>query len=662
MIFFNVNAEELLSIFARSGENIAIIDRNGATYIAPDGQLDEIIVFGNRSLRLEEFGHLPDELLIRLKVGKRVSILLDDESCTENSVSAFARAYPLRFSGFIRIGNPTNGVESIARYIKVDGGETDKWPKAALFDGCIGNDAKEFFENWHAIQNSKDILVLKPNQETTLPRADNFKNAQISTSEEIKGSSLYVLKNVFKSIDIINGKDAAEQGTACALFIIEGENNISTDSENLGTATRVIRVECDLEIISPRFARFLLDHLLYKSEISKNDLFNSNVFVEFFDKIVQVPRRFAQAATINFISSYDSFHPFASSQSELRGQLTPNFTDHELLMRSACRLKQISIEHRWSALQQLSYDLPAPVAHCIAAFFTRDDAEHRGRVAGKLLDVAIELHTLVAVSVATDSFMPHAKSNAVAALTKAKKATLGTWIDSTLNPIVACYSRERIRLLSGAPETNLSRLGPGGVYAMDGLFGVNTFIAIKEMQRVRNDEGQAHAGLGHEAQSEQLAEQVVNAFISYFEATRVLWATLSLNYCRSISTDLSDRKATFNQLSGSSYLLPNKQFIVPEDFDFTPGQLALMPNRNLAEADRFLPIHVVALYYAPKPKAFEPIFVYFFNQMLAQPTGAFSIVLNNYSYIEESRKIFASNDKEISNLSQLLFPETISHT
>lgn len=197
---------------------------------------------------------------------------------------------------------------------------------------------------------------------------------------------------------------------------------------------------------------------------------------------------------------------------------------------------------------------------------------------------------------------------------------------------------------------------------MDGLFGVNTFSAIKEMQRVRNDEGQAHAGLGHEAQSEQLAEQVVNAFISYFEATRVLWATLSLNYCRSISTELSDRKATFNQLSGSSYLLPNKQFIVPEDFDFTPGQLALMPNRNLAEADRFLPIHVVALYYAPKPIAFEPIFVYFFNQMLAQPNGTFSIVLNNYSYIEASRKIFSSNDKEISHLTQLLLPGAPSHS
>lgn len=662
MAHLKVNADELLNIFARSGENVAIIDSNGATYIAPEGPLDEIIVFGNRSLRLEEFGHLPDELLIRLKVGKRVSILLDDEFCTENSVGAFVRANPLRFSGFVRIGNPTNDVGSIARYIKVDGGNTDKWPKAALFDGCIGNDAKEFFENWHSIHSSKEILVLKPNQETTLPSAENFKNARISTSEDNKASCLYVLKNIFKSIDLINGKDAAEQGNACALFIIEGKNNISADTENLSAATRVVRLECDLEIISPRFARFLLDHLLNKSEISQNDLFNSDVFAEFFDKIVQIPRRFAQAATINFISSYDSFHPFANSQSELRVQLSPNFADHELLMRSACRLKQISIEHRWSALQQLSYDLPAPVAHCIAAFFTRDDAEHRGRVAGKLLDVAIELHTLVAVSVATDSFMPHAKGAAVAALTKAKKATLGTWIDSLLNPIVSCYSRERIRLLSGAPETNLSRLGPGGVYAMDGLFGVNTFNAIKEMQRVRNDEGQAHAGLGHEAQSEQLAEQVVNAFISYFEATRVLWATLSLNYCRTISTDLSDRKATFNQLSGSSYLLPNKQFIVPEDFDFTPGQLTLMPNRNLAEADRFLPIHVVSLYYAPKPKAFEPIFIYFFNQMLAQPNGSFSIVLNNYSYIEESRKTFSSNDKEISNLSQLLFPGTISHS
>ena len=661
MTRFNVNAGELLKTFAQSGESVAIIDRNGATYIAPDGPLDEIIIFGNRSLGVEEFGQLPDELLGRLKVGKRVSILLDDKSSSENPVSDFVRAYSLKFNGFVRIGNPTNDIESIARYTKVDGGESDKWPRAALYDGCIGNNAEEFLENWHAIQISKDILVLKPNQETTLPRADSFKKAQISTPEDNKGSNLYVLKNVFKSIDIISGKEAAEQGNACALFIIEGENNISVDTDNLGAATRVIRVECDLEIISPRFARFLLDHLLHKSEISQNELFNSNVFVEFFDKIVQIPRRFAQAATINFISSYDSFHPFANSQSELRGQLSPNFTDHELLMRSACRLKQISIEHRWSALQQLSYDLPAPVAHCIAAFFTRDDAEHRGRVASKLLDVAIELHTLVAVSVATDSFMPHAKSTAVAALTKAKKATLGTWIDSILNPIVSCYSRERIRLLSGAPETNLSRLGPGGVYAMDGLFGVNTFIAIKEMQRVRNDEGQAHAGLGHEAQSEQLAEQVVNAFISSFEATRVLWATLSLNYCRSISTDLSDRKATFNQLSGSSYLLPNKQFIVPEDFDFTPGQLALMPNRNLAETDRFLPIHVVALYYAPKPKAFEPIFVYFFNQMVAQPNATFSIVLNNYSYIEESRKTFASNDKEISNLSQLLFPATISH-
>jgi hypothetical protein len=656
MVHFKANAQEVLKIFAQSGENIAVIDRNGATYVAADGALDEIIVFGNRSLKFEEFDQLPDELLVRLKIGKRVSILLDHKSSTENSVSAFVRAYPLRFTGFIRIGNPTNDVESIARYIKVDGGQTDKWPKGALFDGCIGNDAKEFCEHWHEMQSSRDIVVLKPNQETTLPRADSFKNAQCSASEDNKSASLYVLKNAFKSIDIINGKEAAEQGTACALFIVEGGNSISADTENLSADARVIRVECDLEIISPRFARFLLDHLLHQSEISQNELFNSNVFVEFFNKIVQIPRRFAQAATINFITSYDSFHPFANSQSLLRGQLSPNFRDYELLMRSACRLKQISIEHRWSALQQLSYDLPAPVAHCIAAFFTRDDAEHRGRVAGKLLDAAIELHTLVAVSVATDSFMPHAKSTAVAALTKAKKATLGTWIDSIFNPIVACYSRERIRLLSGAPETNLSRLGPGGIYAMDGLFGVNTFIAIKEMQRVRNDEGQAHAGLGHEAQSEQLAEQVVNAFISYFEATRVLWATLSLNYCRSISTDLSDRKATFNQLSGSSYLLPNKQFIVPEDFDFMPGQLALMPNRNLAEQDRFLPIHVTALYYAPKPKAFEPIFVYFFNQMLAQPNGTFSIILNNYSYIEESRKIFASHDKEILNLSQLLFP------
>lgn len=662
MAHFNVNAGELLNTFAQSGESVAIIDRNGATYIAPDGPLDEIIVFGNRSLGVEDFGHLPDELLARLKVGKRVSVLLDYKSSSENPVCAFVSPHPLRFNGFIRIGNPTNEIESIARYTKVEGGETDKWPKAALYDGSIGNETIEFFENWHAIQNTKDILVLKPNQETTLPRAESFRNALIATSEDNKGSNLYVLKNVFKSIDIISGKEAAEQGTACALFITEGGNNISLGTENLGAATRVIRAECDLEIISPRFARFLLDHLLHKSEFTQNELFNSNVFVEFFDKIVQVPRRFAQAATINFISSYDSFHPFANSQSELRGQLSPSFTDHELLMRSACRLKQISIEHRWSALQQLSYDLPAPVAHCIAAFFTRDDAEHRGRVASKLLDVAIELHTLVAVSVATESFMPHAKSTAVTALTKAKKATLGTWIDSILNPIAACYSRERMRLLSGAPETNLSRLGPGGVFAMDGLFGVNTFSAIKEMQRVRNDEGQAHAGLGHEAQSEQLAEQVVNAFISYFEATRVLWATLSLNYCRSISTELSDRKATFNQLSGSSYLLPNKQFIVPEDFDFTPGQLALMPNRNLAEADRFLPIHVVALYYAPKPIAFEPIFVYFFNQMLAQPNGTFSIVLNNYSYIEASRKIFSSNDKEISHLTQLLLPGAPSHS
>jgi hypothetical protein len=47
--------------------------------------------------------------------------------------------------------------------------------------------------------------------------------------------------------------------------------------------------------------------------------------------------------------------------------------------------------------------------------------------------------------------------------------------------------------------------------------------------------------------------------------------------------------------------------------------------------------------------------------MVAQPNATFSIVLNNYSYIEESRKTFASNDKEISNLSQLLFPATISH-
>lgn len=662
MARFNVNAGELVNAFARSGESVAIIDGNGATYTAPVGAIDEIIIFGNRSLGVEEFGNLPYELLARLKVGKRVSILLDDKSSSENPVSSFVRAYPLRFNGFIRFGNPANEFESIARYTKVDGGESDKWPRAALYDGCIGSEANDFLRSWHAMHNTKESLVLKPNQETTLPRADIFKKALIGIPEDNKGSSLYVLKNVFKSIDLIGGIEAAEQGTACALFIAEGENSISLGKESLGTATRVIRAECDLEIITPRFARFLLDHLLHSSELSHSDLFNSNVFVEFFDNIVKVPRRFAQAATINFINSYDSFHPFANSQSELREQLSPNFTDHELLMRSACRLKQISIEHRWSALQQLSYDLPAPVAHCIAAFFTRDDAEHRGRVASKLLDVAIELHTLVAVSVATESFMPHAKSTAVAALTKAKKATQGTWIDSILNPIVACYSRERMRLLSGAPETNLSRLGPGGVYAMDGLFGVNTLTAIKEMQRVRNEEGQAHAGLGHEAQSEQLAEQVVNAFISYFEATRVLWATLSLNYCRSISTDLSDRKATFNQLSGSSYLLPNKQFIVPEDFDFTPGQLALMPNRNLAEADRFLPIHVVALYYAPKPIAFEPVFVYFFNQMLAQPNGTFSIVLNNYSYIDEHRKTLSSSDKEISHLTQLLLPGAPSHS
>jgi hypothetical protein len=204
MTRFNVNAGELLKTFAQSGESVAIIDRNGATYIAPDGPLDEIIIFGNRSLGVEEFGHLPDELLGRLKVGKRVSILLDDKSSSENPVSDFVRAYSLKFNGFVRIGNPTNDIESIARYTKVDGGESDKWPRAALYDGCIGNNAEEFLENWHAIQISKDILVLKPNQETTLPRADSFKKAQISTPEDNKGSNLYVLKNVFKSIDINN--------------------------------------------------------------------------------------------------------------------------------------------------------------------------------------------------------------------------------------------------------------------------------------------------------------------------------------------------------------------------------------------------------------------------------------------------------------------------
>jgi hypothetical protein len=245
---------------------------------------------------------------------------------------------------------------------------------------------------------------------------------------------------------------------------------------------------------------------------------------------------------------------------------------------------------------------------------------------------------------------------------KAKKATLGTWIDSILNQIVACYTRERVRLLTGATDTSLSRLGPGGVYAMDGLFGVNTYATIKEMQRIRNDDGQAHSGLGHEEQSEIFAEKVVNAFINYFEATRVLWATLSLNYCRSVSLDISDRKATFNQLSGSSFLLPNKQFIVPEDFDFTPGQLALMPNRNLPEADKFLPIHVAPLYYALKPKAFEPVFVYFFNQMNAQPDGSLSVTLNNYSYIEEPRKVFTSNEKDISDLAQFLCPGSNSRS
>jgi hypothetical protein len=649
-----LDINEVVGAFAQEGADIAIIDKEGSAYADSSGcTLDEIIVLDGKTIAQDEGQIVPDGLMSRLKMGGRVSVLMGEHQADTSPISSFHGRQQLRFLGLLRIGRCKEDIAAIARYRKVEGGNHDTWPRAGFVEELEFNDAGKLVPGWQAANNTKEFLELKPDSETYLPKTEYFLNALNGSAPGIKGTGYYVLRNAFKSIDVLTANAAAEQGHACAFFMSEGESSFTDSVITTRPESVVMRFECNLEIISVRFAKFLIEHLLKRSGINGVELFSSSTSKEFFDQIVVIPRKFAQEAMVSFIETYEVFRPFASSQTKLREQLSPLYPDYELLMRSACRLKQISIEHRWTALQQISYDLPSPVAHCISAFFTRDDAEHRGRVAGKLLDVAIELHALVAVSVATDSFMPQAQSTAAGALLKAEKATLGTWIDSTLSPIKSAYTRERDKLLAGGSDAGLSRLGPAGIYAMEGLFGEQTYLAIKEMQRVRNDEGQAHTGLGRESQSEFFAEQVINAFINYFEATRVLWSTLSLNYCRSLARDITGFSATFNQLSGSSYLLPNKQIAVPADFVFNPGQLALMPNRSLAESDKFAPIPVTPLYFVSPPQEYGPIFIYFFNQIVSHD-GKTDYVFNNYSYIEDSRKTFAQEDSNIKLVSEFL--------
>ena len=651
-----LDIKEVLGSFSREGAEVAIIDEAGSAHSESlESTLDEIIILNGKSIAQDEAPIVPDSLMSRLKMGGKVSVLLGEHQIDVSPVSSFHGGPQLRFLGLLRIGRCKHDIAAIARYKKVDGGNHDAWPRAGFVEELAFDSADKFVMEWQVANNPKEFLELKPDPETFLPKAEYFLTALNGSAPGVKGTSHFILRNAFKSIDVLTANAAAEQGYACAFFICEGESSFTDSVITDNPATVVMRLECNLEVVSVRFAKFLIEHLLKRSNISGTEMFSTSTSKDLFDQIVVIPRKFAQEAMVSFIETYEVFRPFASSQTKLREQLSPLYPDYELLMRSACRLKQISIEHRWTALQQFSYDLPSPVAHCISAFFTRDHAEHRGRVAGKLLDVAIELHALVAVSVATDSFMPQAQSTAAGALLKAEKATLGTWIDSTLLPIKSVYTRERDKLLAGGSDAGLSRLGPAGIYAMEGLFGDQTYLAIKEMQRVRNDEGQAHTGLGRESQSELFAEQVINAFINYFESTRVLWSTLSLNYCRSVARDVTGYSATFNQLSGSNYLLPNKQMAVPADFAFIPGQLALMPNRNLSESDKFTPIPVTPLYFVNPPQEFGPIFIYFFNQLLSND-GKTDYVLNNYSYIEDSRKTFSQDDSSIKHLTHFLAP------
>ncbi|MEB3211021.1 MAG: hypothetical protein VKL39_06680 [Leptolyngbyaceae bacterium] len=646
---------EIIRLFSLRGDSVGILHAGEAAQSAPDETLDEIICSGVRGVDQAE-PLIPEILYDRLKIGGRVSTLLDGNVLSRTSTSDLASIPLLRFTGLTLLRSGNCGVRAIARFKKVEGGSASNWTRASYISEAWPASPDKFVDWWHAASEAREVLNLKTSEGVFAPSEEAFEWSKGTYYDDASGADLYVFQSAFKSIDKLGAKSAAEEGSACAFFVIQGVEGFSDTAHNAPKEAQVLRYECDTDITSVSFAKFLLADLLTRSGSKPSDLFNDGVANELHHRLVAIPRKFAQEAIIAFVESYDRFKPFASSQRKIRDQLTPSYGDHELLMRSACRLKQISIEHRWTALQQLSYDLPSPVAHCITAFFARDQAEHRGIVAGKLLDVAIELHALVAISVATDSFMPQAQNTAVAAISKARKITLGTWIDSILNPISRSYLRERDRLLAGGSDSNLSRLGQGGIYAMEGLFGTNTYEAVKEMQKVRNEESQAHAGLGREAQSEQFAEKVISAFINYFEATRVLWSTVSLNYCVTVAKNLSGSQAKFNQLSGSSYLLPEKQFDVPADFKFNPGQLALMLNGRISDSESFNPVAITPLYYAEKPEGekFGPVFIYFINQIQTQQDNTALYVFNNYSYTDAPRKSLAENDPSMINLKKIL--------
>jgi hypothetical protein len=78
-----------------------------------------------------------------------------------------------------------------------------------------------------------------------------------------------------------------------------------------------------------------------------------------------------------------------------------------------------------------------------------------------------------------------------------------------------------------------------------------------------------------------------------------------------------------------------------------------MPNRSLAESDKFAPIPVTPLYFVSPPQEYGPIFIYFFNQIVSHD-GKTDYVFNNYSYIEDSRKTFAQEDSNIKLVSEFL--------
>ncbi len=254
--------------------------------------------------------------------------------------------------------------------------------------------------------------------------------------------------------------------------------------------------------------------------------------------------------------------------------------------------------------------------------------------AGKFIDGIIQLHSLVAASIARMYFDPLVGGVIAGMFDKRPHTELGNWMDE-LKAAKAAFDNQIMLFASGKNSNISGRIAPLILPSVGRLYDTSVCDVLAELQQTRNRKF-AHAGALSHAEKQEVMLATKDKILKYLRLTEPFWSCLDLAMVCQVkpSSELKDTGCSLDliRVCSDDHAKSNVYCPGSSPADFKPGTIVIVNSEK-----RFGPVPLLPLYYLQKRSLPDSEHIYFlsnkakdgkyyeFNSYTGAPAGVLKI-------------------------------------